>query len=102
VTTIRPGHLRERSDVLGPEASGQVKGMNIDKDVVLDFLRQHGKEDKVPQAERELPDQVDPERDSGLLSRFGIDVDQLLAMLPDSLRNKIPDGITDKLNGFLK
>jgi hypothetical protein len=102
VTTIRPGHLRERSDVLGPEASGQVKGMNIDKNVVLDFLRQQGKEDKVPQAEQELPDQVDPERDSGLLSRFGIDVSDLLAKLPEGLRDKIPSGLTDKLGGFLK
>jgi DNA-directed RNA polymerase specialized sigma24 family protein len=75
--------------------------MEIDKNTILDFLRQHGREDQVPQAERELPDQVDPERDSGLLSRFGIDVGELLAKLPEGLRDKIPGGLTDKLGGFL-
>src|SRR5688572_7371962 len=63
----------------GRRRSGQILGMNIDKSTILDFLRQQGKEDQVAQAEQELPDQVDPERDGGLLSRFGIDVGDLLA-----------------------
>ena len=34
---------------------------------MLETLREHGKGDQVEQAKRELPDQVDPERDSGML-----------------------------------
>jgi hypothetical protein len=75
--------------------------MQIDKNIVLDLLRQQGKEDQVAQADQELPDQVDPERDGGLISRFGIDVGDLLAKLPDGLADKIPPGVTDKLGGFL-
>lgn len=75
--------------------------MNIDKSTILDFLRQQGKEDQVAQADQELPEQVDTERDGGLLSRFGIDVGDLLAKLPDGLADKIPPGVGDKLGGFL-
>jgi hypothetical protein len=35
----------------------------------LDLLREQGKSDQVEHAEQELPDQVDPERHSGLLER---------------------------------
>jgi len=40
--------------------------MEIPKDKILDLLKQQGKQDQAQQAEQELPDQVDPERDSGL------------------------------------
>ena len=53
--------------------------MEIPKDKVLDLLREQGKDDQVDQAQQELPDQVDPERDSGLLAKFGIDPQDLLA-----------------------
>jgi len=75
--------------------------MKIDKDVVLDFLREHGREDQVPQASQELPDHVDPERDSGLLSRFGIDLQDLLAKLPGNLGDKLPGDLGGKLGGIL-
>ena len=44
--------------------------MEIDKDTVIDFLREHGRDDQAAQADQELPDQVDTERDAGLLDRF--------------------------------
>jgi len=53
--------------------------MEIPKDKILDLLRERGDHDKAGQAEQELPDQVDPERDSGLLAKFGIDPQDLLA-----------------------
>jgi hypothetical protein len=55
--------------------------MEIPKDKVLELLQQQGKSDQADQASRELPDQVDPERDSGLLSKFGIDPKDLLGKL---------------------
>ena len=75
--------------------------MKIDKDTILQFLRQKGQDDKVGQAEQELPDQVDTEEDSGLLSKFGIDIDDLKKMIPGGLGDKIPDSVTDKLGGLL-
>jgi hypothetical protein len=53
--------------------------MEIPKDKILELLQQQGKNDQVDQAREELPDQVDPEHDSGLLAKFGIDPQDLLA-----------------------
>lgn len=42
---------------------------------------QRGDNDKAERAEGELPDKVDPERDSGILDRLGIDPKDLLGGL---------------------
>ncbi len=55
--------------------------MEIPKDKVLDMLKQQGKGDQVEQANQELPDKVDPERDSGLLEKFGLKPQDLLSKL---------------------
>ena len=55
--------------------------MEIPKDKILDLLRQRGDHDKAEQADRELPDQVDPERDRGILDQLGIDPRDLLGNL---------------------
>ena len=52
--------------------------MQIDKNTVLDLLRERGQQDQASQAEQELPDQVDTDRDAGLLQRFGLDPQELL------------------------
>ena len=59
--------------------------MEISKDQVLDLIRQHGNQDQAGQAEQELPDQVDPERDSGLLSKFGLEPQDVLSKLGGNL-----------------
>ncbi len=46
--------------------------MQLDKETVLNFLREQGQDDKARQAESELPEQVDTERDAGLLEKFGV------------------------------
>ena len=51
--------------------------MQIDKQAILDFLHQQGDQPKVEEADRELPPQVDHERDAGLLRKVGIDPDVL-------------------------
>jgi hypothetical protein len=55
--------------------------MNIDKNQILELLRSQGDEGKAQQADQELPDQVDTDRDAGLLSRFGIDPMDLVKKL---------------------
>ncbi len=69
--------------------------MEIPKEQILELLRSQGDHDKAQQADQELPDQVDTERDAGLLSRLGIDVDELVGMA-----DKIP-GLKEKLGGIL-
>ena len=58
--------------------------MQIDNETVLNLLREQGKTDQAQQAEQELPDQVDTERDASLLERFGIDPQDLLGRLGGS------------------
>jgi hypothetical protein len=52
--------------------------MEIPKDKIIELIRQRAGGDKADQAHQELPDQVDPEKHSDLLSKFGIDPKDLL------------------------
>ena len=74
--------------------------MQIDKDAVLEFLRSRGREADVAEASRALPDEVDPNRDAGLLERFGVDRHELLASLPEGARNRIPPELEEHLGEF--
>lgn len=74
--------------------------MQIDKQQIIDFLRSRGDNNKASEAEQQLPDQVDPERDSGLLSSLGIDVNDLLSKLPGGLGEKLGGTLKDKLGGL--
>ncbi|MFY0408605.1 hypothetical protein [Solicola sp. PLA-1-18] len=47
--------------------------MNIDKSQIVDMLKSKGDHDKAEKAKSELPDKVDTDKDSGLLSKLGID-----------------------------
>lgn len=55
--------------------------MEIPKDKILDLIRQQGDSNQASQADRELPDQVDPQRDSGLLSKFGLNPQDVMSKL---------------------
>jgi hypothetical protein len=55
--------------------------MEIPKDKILDLIRQQGDADQAAQADKELPQQVDPERDSGLLEKFGITPQDVISKL---------------------
>jgi hypothetical protein len=55
--------------------------MEIPKDKILDLLHQEGKSDQAAEADRELPDKVDPEQHAGLLEKFGIKPQELLSKL---------------------
>ena len=53
--------------------------MEIPKDKVLDLIRERVGGDRADQAAGELPDQVDPQKHGDLLSKFGIDPQDLLS-----------------------
>lgn len=53
--------------------------MQISKDDIVNMLRERGDSDQASKAEQELPDQVDTERDAGMLERFGLDQNALMS-----------------------
>jgi len=53
--------------------------MQIDKQTIVDQLRQRGDQDKADQAEQQLPDQVDHEQHAGVLENLGINPKELLS-----------------------
>jgi hypothetical protein len=51
--------------------------MQIPKEQILEFLRNRGDSAQAEQADRELPDQVDTDQQSGLLEKLGINLGEL-------------------------
>jgi DNA-binding protein H-NS len=52
--------------------------LQLDKNTILDFLREQGQQDQASQAEQELPDQVDTDQHANLLEKFGINPQDLI------------------------
>lgn len=61
--------------------------MKIDKSQIIDLLKNKGDHDSASQAESDLPDQVDTDKDQGMLDKLGIDPKDLLGKLPGGLGN---------------
>jgi hypothetical protein len=60
--------------------------MQVPKDMIVQFLRDRGKGDIADQAAQHLPEQVDLQKYSETLQRYGVDVPALIAKLPGPLR----------------
>lgn len=67
--------------------------MQIDKASIINLLQSRGQDDKAQQANDELPDHVDSEEHASILSKFGVN--------PQELLGKLPGGLGDKLGGML-
>ena len=52
--------------------------MQLDKNMILDLLRERGQQDQATQADQELPDQVDTDQHANLLQKFGLDPQDLI------------------------
>jgi hypothetical protein len=52
--------------------------LQLDKNMILDLLRERGQQDQASQAEQELPNQVDTDQHADLLQRFGLDPQELI------------------------
>ncbi|CAN5795091.1 hypothetical protein BH18ACT7_BH18ACT7_03500 [soil metagenome] len=59
--------------------------MQIPKDKIIEMIKSRGDNDQAEQAQSELPEQVDTERDSGLLDKFGVDPKELAGGLGGKL-----------------
>lgn len=55
--------------------------MQFDKAQIIDMLKSGGDADKASQAQNELPDTVDTDQDAGLLAKFGLNPQDLIAKL---------------------
>jgi hypothetical protein len=53
--------------------------MQIDKHTIIEYLRQRGDDGSADRADQEFPEQVDTDRDAGLLERFGLDPAELMS-----------------------
>jgi hypothetical protein len=53
--------------------------VEIDRDEILGMLRERGQEQEADKAEQELPSKVDPDRDAGMLQKYGIDPSDVLS-----------------------
>ena len=51
--------------------------MKIDKSTIIEHLKSLSRHDDAGKAQAELPNEVDTEKDAGLLGRFGISPDML-------------------------
>ena len=67
--------------------------MQIDKDLVIGFIRSKLGDTKAGEAEGALPDQVDTDRDGDLLSRFGIDIGELVRTATSGGTDNLPGGL---------
>ena len=52
--------------------------MQIGKEQIIELLKNRGDEGTARQAEQQLPDQVDTEKDAGLLEKLGINVQDII------------------------
>jgi hypothetical protein len=68
---------------------GHCDRMEIPKEQILKLLRDRGQDDKVAEADQQLPDQVDPEQHADLLKKLGIDPQELLGGGLGGLGDKI-------------
>jgi hypothetical protein len=59
--------------------------MQIDKNTILELLRERGDNQSADQAAQELPDQVDTDQHADLLDRFGLDPSELLGRFTGGL-----------------
>ncbi|WP_298461333.1 hypothetical protein [uncultured Cellulomonas sp.] len=55
--------------------------MKFDKSQILELLRSRGDQGAAEKADAELPDQVDTDQHAGLLSKLGLDPQDLIAKL---------------------
>ena len=55
--------------------------MQIDKETILNLLRERRQQDEAQQAQQELPEQVDTDRDAGLLEKYGINPEDLIGQV---------------------
>jgi hypothetical protein len=57
------------------------ENMEIDKQQIIQMLRDQGDDDKAQQAQQQLPDKVDHEQHQDLLQELGVNPQELISKL---------------------
>jgi len=55
--------------------------MQLDKDQIISFIKEHGDADKVDSAKQELPEKVDTDQHGDLLAKYGVNPQDLVGKL---------------------
>ena len=76
---VTEAHGAVASGIRGCRTGEGRREVEIPKEQILEMLRSRGDSGQAAEAEKELPDQVDTDRDKGLLSKFGIDPQELIS-----------------------
>jgi hypothetical protein len=61
--------------------------MELDKQQVVDFIKDNADSDKADQARSELPDKVDTDKHGDLLAKYGVQPQDLLGKLGGGVGN---------------
>jgi len=73
--------------------------VQIDKAMIIDLIKQQAGGGQADQAEQELPDKVDPQQDAGLLQKFGVDPQDLIAKFAGGGGGGLGGGLGGMLGG---
>ena len=68
-----------------PAPNAKEIAMEIDKSQIIELLKSRGEDAKAGQAEADLPDKVDTDKDSGLFEKYGLNPQDLMGKLPGGL-----------------
>ena len=75
--------------------------MEIPKEQILQLLQERGATDQVSQADQQLPEQVDPEQHSDLLSNLGLDPQELMSKFGGGLGGPLAKLLSSRLGRTL-
>lgn len=75
--------------------------MQIDKNMIMDFLKSQGQHDKAQQADSELPQQVDTDEHAGMLNKLGINPMDLVKQFTGGGGSGGGGGIGGAIGGML-
>ena len=59
--------------------------MQLDKNTIVNFLREQGDTDKADEAAEQLPEQVDTDEHASMLESLGVDVESLTQRFTDGM-----------------
>src|ERR671933_2224481 len=77
----RTGSCSRRPEPRGPPVAGYGRGMQIDKNQILELLRNQGDDANAQQAYQELPGTVDTDQHAGILEQLGLSPMDLISKL---------------------
>lgn len=62
-----------------PYGGGEgIPALQLDKNQIIEFLKERGEHGKAQQADQQLPDKVDTDQHGGLLAQHGVSVEELI------------------------